>query len=347
MLLPLVQANYIVQYRSDANVKADIQIGDFKASIVPKSNSSKRFKDLSIKRMREDVLVKMIGGVRLEKQLQPTWGIDRIDENGLDGQYDYPSIAGEGTVAYILDTGINTNHTEFGNRASFGFDATFDDTNEGMVDLNGHGTHVAATVAGNTFGVAKKAEVVAVKVCEQGGYCATSWLLKGLEYAVNNATARGVKATINMSLRSQFDSILNDAVKAAVKAGLVVVVIAGNEDEDACNYSPASASDVITVGASTIDDEMATFSNYGKCVDVNAPGVNITSAWKTSNEAFAISSGTSMSAPHVTGISNLYMSMGVLPKDVKATLLRNAVGIMKESVDKPETVNLLARNTNK
>ncbi len=291
MLFTIVIANdYIVQYTANANVIPEIEIGDFKASLISRSSALRMRKDPSVKRIVKNELQDMLFNV----QENVTWGIDRIDAMGMDNKYDYPSIAGKDTVAYILDTGINTKHVDFENRATFGFDAT----GEGMVDNNGHGTHVAGVVGGLHYGVAKQVNLVAVKVCNGSGQCRNSWVLKGLEFAVKRMLTTGLKSTINMSLGIKKNSLWDDAVKAVVKSGIVVVVAAGNSATDACTYSPANVPEVITVGATNRvknQDTMASFSNNGKCVDVNAPGVGITSAWKDSLTGSKTISGTSIS----------------------------------------------------
>ena len=271
LITAVIASDYIVKYTVDSTAIPDVQIGDFKVSFVSKMEAMRLYKNRNVEKIYRNTIKHVA-----EVQSMPTWGIDRIDDLGLDKLYNYPSSAGEGTTAYIVDTGINTNHTDFGNRATFGFDAT----NEGFFDGHGHGSHVAGTVSGLLYGVAKKAEVVAVKVLGTDGYGDDAGIIKGLEFVVADAKLRRTKATINMSIGGELSQVLDDAVNAVVKQGIVVIVAAGNENQNACNSSPAAAKEAITVGATDSRDRKAGFSNWGPCVDINGPGVNIKSVWK-------------------------------------------------------------------
>lgn len=215
-------------------------------------------------------------------------------------------------MVYVIDSGINIKHREFQGRARWG--TTFH-KKEGHMDYKGHGTHVAGTIASRLYGVAKKAEVTSVKVFPRKGGAAGSIILKGLEWAVNDAhrlarTRRGYKGTvINMSLGGGYSRAENEAVDKAIRAGIHIVVSAGNHNRDACKDSPASAHLAITVGASKIEDVRATFSNHGKCVDIFAPGTGILSCGIKAVDASARMSGTSMSAPHVSGLVAHFLSI--------------------------------------
>jgi len=235
---------------------------------------------------------------------QATWGLDRIDQvdRPLDTQYHYDS-AGAGVYAFIVDTGIRADHAEFGGRVIAGHSIVAD--SNGTNDCHGHGTHVAGTVGGATYGVAKQVTLVPVRVLGCTGSGAISGVIAGLDW-VTKSTMR--PAVANMSLGGARSSLLNTAVAHAVAAGVTMVVAAGNDGADACLKSPASEPTAITVGAINSNDERASFSNFGKCVDVFAPGVGITSAWITSATATNTISGTSMATPHVTGVAALVAS---------------------------------------
>jgi subtilisin family serine protease len=231
----------------------------------------------------------------------PSYGLARISsrKNGATS-YIYDSSAGEGTYAYIIDTGIRTTHQDFGGRATFG--ASFVDGEQGG-DGNGHGTHVAGTTGGTSYGVAKKTNLIAVKVLSAEGSGSNAGVLAGIDYAVKDAQSKGRigKAVANLSLGGLFSPMTNAAVTEAVKQGLFLAVAAGNSDLPITS-SPASAPDVCTVGASDKNDAKASYSNFGLLVDVFAPGTNITSAWKDSDTDTNTISGTSMATPHITGL---------------------------------------------
>jgi subtilisin family serine protease len=231
-----------------------------------------------------------------------TWGLDRIDQRALplDGVYSYANN-GAGVTVYIIDTGMNFAHVEFGARASSGYDAVDGGSAD---DCNGHGTHVAGTVGGTTYGVAKGVTLKAVRVLDCGGSGSYAGVIAGIDWVTSN---RVLPAVANMSLGGGLSSALNQAVTNSVNAGVTYAIAAGNSNADACNYSPSSTPAAITVGATTIGDAKASFSNYGSCVDLNAPGVSITSAWYSSNSATNTISGTSMASPHVAGGAALYL----------------------------------------
>jgi subtilisin family serine protease len=247
-----------------------------------------------------------------------TWGIDRIDQRSLPLSTTY-SWEGDGTgvTAYIIDTGVRTTHDEFGGRASGGFTAISD--GNGTNDCNGHGTHVAGTVGGETYGVAKYVALVAVRVLGCSGSGSTSGVIAGIDWVTGNHAANAVA---NMSLGGSASSTLDAAVTNSVNSGVTYAVAAGNSNADACNSSPARAAAALTVGATTSGDAKASFSNYGSCVDINAPGVSITSAWNTSNTATNTISGTSMASPHVAGAAASYLSLhlGSSPSAVGSAL---------------------------
>ncbi|EOZ98616.1 Alkaline serine exoprotease A precursor [Indibacter alkaliphilus LW1] len=239
-------------------------------------------------------------------QNNATWGLDRIDQRDLplNGSYTYNST-GSGVTAYIIDTGVRTTHSEFGNRAQRGFDA-FGGNSE---DCNGHGTHVAGTVGGSVYGVAKGVTLVGVRVLDCNGSGSWSGVIAGMDWVASNASGASVA---NMSLGGGGSAAIDDAVTRMFDAGVPVIVAAGNGDfrgreANACNYSPARAARAYTVGATTNSDSKTSWSNYGDCVDIFAPGASITAAWHTSNTATNTISGTSMASPHVAGVAALYL----------------------------------------
>lgn len=254
-------------------------------------------------------------------QTSATWGLDRIDQTNLplNNTYSY-SNTGAGVTAYIIDTGIHITHQEFGGRASWGTNITGDRKND---DCNGHGTHVAGTVGGATYGVAKGVNLVAVKVLGCTGSGSTSGVIAGIDWVTTNKKPNSVA---NMSLGGGYSAALNNAVTNSINAGVVYAVAAGNNNANACLESPSSTPTAITVGASESNDARASYSNYGSCLDIFAPGTGITSSWHTSNTATNTISGTSMATPHVVGAAALYLSAypGSTPAQVTSGLLQIA-----------------------
>jgi subtilisin family serine protease len=240
-------------------------------------------------------------------QTNPTWGLDRIDQHNLplNAQFKYNNT-GAGVNAYIIDTGIRTSHTQFSGRATYGYDAV--DGSLPADDCNGHGTHVAGTIGGATYGVAKSVQLIAVRVLDCSGSGSTSGVISGINWVKQQKQLhQNTPMVANMSLGGSFSSALNQAVASAIRAGVTFAVAAGNSNANACNSSPSSTATAITVGATQSNDARASFSNYGSCVDLFAPGVSITSAWNTSNSATNTISGTSMATPHVAGVAALYL----------------------------------------
>lgn len=236
-------------------------------------------------------------------QTGATWGLDRIDQRDrpLSGTYTYDAT-GAGVRSYIIDTGILTSHTQFSGRTAAGYTAIND--GRGTTDCNGHGTHVAGTVGGSVHGVAKQTTLVPVRVLGCNGSGTNSGVVAGMDWVSNNATK---PAVANMSLGGGASSTTDAAVNRMVNAGVTVVVAAGNENQNACNVSPARAAAALTVGSTTSSDARSSFSNYGSCLDLFAPGSSITSAWHTSTSATNTISGTSMASPHVAGAAALYL----------------------------------------
>lgn len=252
-----------------------------------------------------------------------TWGLDRIDQisRPLSTTYNYTST-GSGVDAYVIDTGILGSHTEFTNRMRDGYTAIND--GNGTVDCHGHGTHVSGTIGGTTYGVAKEVTLIPVRVFGCAGSTTNSAIIAGINWAITNHQPR-VKAVANMSLGGGASSALDTAVNNLINDGVIVVVAAGNSRQDACKSSPARVPAAITVAASDVSDIFASFSNRGKCVDIIAPGVAITSAGITSTSSAVLMSGTSMASPHVAGAVARALSVGRSASDVLAEALTNKI----------------------
>lgn len=255
-------------------------------------------------------------------QSNATWGIDRIDQRDLplSGTYNFEAD-GSGVNVYIIDTGIRATHVDFGGRVSGGFTAIND--NRGTDDCNGHGTHVAGTAGSATYGVAKNVQLIPVRVLNCQGSGTTSGVISGVDWVTANHISPSVA---NMSLGGSVSTSLDSAVTNSINSGVVYAVAAGNSNVDACTQSPARAAAAITVGSTTITDARSSFSNFGTCVDVFAPGSSITSLWKTSDTATNTISGTSMASPHVAGVAALVLqgNPGASPAAVADAIRTNA-----------------------
>lgn len=274
--------------------------------------------DPAIDYVAQDAEVTMSG-----TQNDATWGLDRLDQTDTagDGTYTYPDSAGAGVTAYIIDTGADLDHPDFGGRMSSGYDAV--DNDDDASDCQGHGTHVAGTIGGETWGVAKQADLVAVRVLDCNGSGSYAGVIAGIDWVAQNAQK---PAVANMSLGGGFNQGLNDAVSAAIGAGVTFAVAAGNDyAQDACDSSPASTPDALTVGATDSSDARANFSNIGSCVDVFAPGVDITSTWLDGGTNTI--SGTSMASPHVAGVAALHLGENpdATPAQVGEAITGNAL----------------------
>lgn len=257
-------------------------------------------------------------------QSSPPWGLDRIDQRSLplSGTFTYTN-SGSGVTAYIIDTGIRFTHTDFGGRAVTGYDSV---DGGAATDCNGHGTHVAGTVGGNTYGVAKSVRLVGVRVLDCAGGGTISGVIAGVDWVTGDHTA-GTPAVANMSLGGGASTSLDSAVSSSISDGVSYAVAAGNGNmggvaQDACKYSPARVGAAITIGATDSTDRKASWSNYGNCVDWFAPGVSIKSAYYTSDTATSTMSGTSMATPHVAGVAAQYLQAnpGASPATVREAL---------------------------
>jgi len=302
---------------SDAEVQFMYSIGEFigySAKLTP-ALLKELLEDPQVQYVEQDQVMSISSAVEPEPesafatitQTGATWGLDRIDQRDLplNQAFVYNAAAGEDVHAYIVDTGLLVTHQQFAGRASSSYNAI---TNEAATDLNGHGTHVGGTVGGSTYGVAKKVTLYAVKVLSGSGSGTTAGVIAGVDHVTKNkhATKRSVA---NMSLGGGASATLDAAVTQAVAAGVVFSVAAGNDNANACNTSPARVTTAITVGATANTDARSSFSNFGTCVNVFAPGTSITSAWIGSATATSTISGTSMASPHVCGVTALHASI--------------------------------------
>ena len=252
----------------------------------------------------------------------PSWGLDRIDQRNLplNQSYTYPNT-GAGVRIYIIDTGIRFDHVDFGGRAISGFDAVDGGTAD---DCAGHGTHVAGTAGGSSYGVAKGATLIAVRVLNCSGSGSFAGVVAGINWVTSNNTG---KAVANMSLGAQgSDSATENAVRNSIADGVTYSISSGNSSANACNFTPARVAEALTVNATTSTDARASYSNYGTCTDIFAPGSSITSAWHTSSTATNTISGTSMAAPHVAGAAALVLSAnpGYTPAQVGSVITSTA-----------------------
>ena len=277
-------------------------------------------------RDRDVALVEQDARIQLQTIQSPvTWGLDRIDQPSLplSSSYVYGTSASNVT-AYVIDTGILATHADFGGRVSSGYSSILNAQGQAdYTDCNGHGTHVAGTIGSKTYGVAKEVKLVNVRVLDCNGSGTVSGVIAGINWVTQN---RILPAAANLSLGGSLSAAMDLAVRNSIAAGVSYAVAAGNSNTSACSSSPADVTEALTVGATDISDNRSSFSNYGTCVDLFAPGTSILSTWNTSSVATATLSGTSMATPHVTGAAAIFLSgsPAATPSQVAAALVAQA-----------------------
>lgn len=326
-----IQNSWIVVLKDGSTRAADLGVTPkhtYRSVLEGFSTTMSRAKAAELAADPRVAYVEQNSTVRLnETQTNATWGLDRVDQRNLPLSKSYTYNTSASNVnAYIIDTGIRTSHSEFGGRASVGTDTVGGGQNG--QDCQGHGTHVAGTVGGKTYGVAKGVKLIAVRVLDCSGSGTTAGVIAGVDWVTVNAKK---PAVANMSLGGSANTSLDNAVKKSIASGVSYAIAAGNGNiiglpANACNYSPARVPEAITVGATDSSDRRASFSNYGTCLDLFAPGVNITSAWKDNDTATNTISGTSMATPHTVGVAALYLSTHATatPAQVRDALVNNA-----------------------
>ena len=328
-----IPGSYIVVVEDGSDPKAVAKSHDARTKHVYRSainGFAAELSDKQVEKLRKSDEVAYVEQDRVVTasavQSNATWGLDRIDQRNrpLSTTYQYTATAGS-VNAYVIDTGIRTSHGDFGGRAANVYDA-FGGNGQ---DCNGHGTHVAGTIGGTTYGVAKAVQLRGLRVLNCSGSGSTSGIINALNWLRSNAVK---PAVANMSLGGGYSSTLNSATTNLANSGVFVAVAAGNESQNACNVSPASASNVFTTAASDSSDRRASFSNYGGCVEGYAPGVSITSAWH--NGGLRTISGTSMASPHVAGVAALY----------KATYGDTASSTIVNDIIANSTANVISGN---
>jgi subtilisin family serine protease len=329
-----IAGSYIVVFKDGARTPADVLAARYRGSVQHTYTTALRgfsvtgMSERQARRLAADPEVDFVERntfARIqETQSNPTWHLDRIDQAHLplDQKYTYPNTGSAATV-YVFDTGIRKTHTEFEDRASDGYD--FIDDDPVAQDCDGHGTHVAGTVAGKTYGVAKKAKVVGVRVLDCGGSGSWEGVLRAIDWVTKNGTK---PAVVNMSLSaSGTNNALENAVRRSISAGFTYVLAGGNEGQDACGTTPARTPEAITVGGSDQNDKRSVWiggtSNFGPCLDIWAPGSDIVSASHRSDTGTRSTGGTSMAAPHVAGAAALYLDAhpNATPAEVRDALV--------------------------
>ncbi len=321
-----VDGSYIVVYKDSAKTEAKSTAAALGAKVTQQytaaltgfaaSMSEQQAKELAADPDVSFVQQNQVLSLTADQPNPPSWGLDRIDQRDLplNSNYSYSTTASN-VHAYIIDTGMDIDHPDYGGRASSGFDAIDGGAAD---DCHGHGSHVGGTVGGNSYGVAKGVSLVAVRVLNCSGSGTTAQVVAGIDWVTANAVK---PASANMSLGGGVDTVLDAAVSRSIASGVTYAIASGNSNTNACNFSPARVPEAITVNASTRSDSRASFSNYGTCTDIFAPGEGITSAWL--NGGSNTISGTSMATPHVAGAAALYLANnpGATPQQVRDALV--------------------------
>ncbi|MFD9699169.1 S8 family serine peptidase [Lentzea sp. NPDC059081] len=333
-----VKDNYIVVLKDVSTTSVETLSAKYSATVKHTYKSALRgfsaqMSETQAKRLAADPAVSYVeqdGEVHLTETQTPTpsWGLDRIDQRALplDDSYTYPN-RGAGVTAYIIDTGIRFSHSDFGGRAVSGRDTV--DNDDDATDCAGHGTHVAGTVGGTKYGVAKDVKLVGVRVLNCAGSGTFAGVIAGIDWVTEQVTNNPANkpAVANMSLGGGANQTVDDAVTRSIAAGVTYGLAAGNDSGgNACNTSPARTPNAITVGSTDRNDTRSSYSNLGTCLDIFAPGRDITSAWLTNDEATNTISGTSMATPHVVGAAAVYLgsSPNATPQEVRDALVDNA-----------------------
>ena len=348
----LPTSNYIIVFKADADLDEEVRgIGNLKATVGKRFENA--FKGVTVRLnekqlaglsnnpniaiIEKDSSVALVEPFAVSSQANAPWGLDRIDQlAGRDSTYKF-ATSGAGVSAYVIDTGILSTHTNFGGRVVAGFSSIAG----GTEDCNGHGTHVAGTIGSADYGVAKSIQLVPVRVLDCNGSGTISGVIAGVDWVASQAATAGLRVA-NMSLGGGASSALDSAVNGLISKGVTVVVAAGNNSANACNYSPARVPAAITVAASTSSDSLASYSNTGSCVDIIAPGSAIVSTWHTSSTAVNTISGTSMAAPHVAGaVALFYQQFGLRSPADMSTLVKTKSTKSVVSGVGSGTVNLL------